>query len=119
MTFELGLLDGRAYPDGGIALFYNVWQSGITVSNSNPESGLSGINARDGNWHMITATYMPGQQKFYVDGTLIASRSYTGPLPLTATGVTIGGFEGFGPYHHQWVGDLDEVTIYGRALSGA
>lgn len=121
-TFEIAMGDGRTNVEGfagGNAPYYLVWKSGQSLINTAPEGTASGMNARDGNWHMLTATYTTGTQRFYVDGVLLASRSFNGPLPLVSNGVTIGGFEGFGPYHHRWVGDLDEVTIYGRALSGA
>jgi hypothetical protein len=78
----------------------------------------SQINGRDGNWHMVTVTYASGSQRLYVDGCLAALSTYAGPLPLVPDGVLIGGFS-FGPYHHPWIGDLDEVSIYSRVLSAA
>lgn len=58
------------------------------------------------------------RQRLYVDGCLAALSTYAGPLPLVPDGVLIGGFS-FGPYHHPWIGDLDEVSIYSRVLSAA
>jgi hypothetical protein len=121
MTFEIIAGDGQANGGGGgNAPMYNVWAApAVTVVTTWPEGEASGINVRDGNWHMVTATYTSGSQSFYVDGSLVASRSYAGPLPLVSEDVMIGGFEGFGPYHHRWIGDIDEVSIYDRVLDAA
>jgi Concanavalin A-like lectin/glucanases superfamily/Thrombospondin type 3 repeat len=115
-TFELLIGDG-APPGGGDSPVFLVWQSGATVVISYPP--LSNVNGRDGNWHMLAATYDNGSQKFYIDGSLVFSGTYAGALPLNAANVVIGGVNGFGPYHHPWIGDLDEVSIYTRVLSAA
>ncbi len=112
MTFELFINDGR--PPGENNPVYFVWDNGRSIVNigiTEPE-----VNARDGDWHMWTATYTNGSQKLYYDGCLFGSASYPGPLPLVTEPVIIGGFEGFGPFHHPWIGDLDEVSIYTRVL---
>ena len=76
----------------------------------------SDLNLRDGYWHMMTVTYRNGSQHLYVDGVLVASGTYSGQLPLIPNVVAIGGVEEFGPYHHPWIGDIDEVSIYNRVL---
>jgi concanavalin A-like lectin/glucanase superfamily protein len=68
---------------------------------------------------MVTATYTAGSQTLYFDGCLVGTDAYPGPLPLVAEAVQIGGFDGFGPYHHPWIGDIDEVSIYTRVLGAA
>ena len=65
---------------------------------------------------MVTATYRNGSQRLYVDSVLVSESQYNGPLPLVSNVVAIGGIDGFGPYHHPWIGDIDEVAIYNRAL---
>ena len=80
-----------------------------------PESGTA-LNLRDGRWHMVTATYQTGIQRLYVDSVLCGETHYSGELPLVSDVVAIGGIEGVGPYHHPWIGDIDEVSIYNRAL---
>lgn len=82
---------------------------------------LSSINGHDGAWHMATATYKSGKQALYVDGALLGSATFAGPLPqphqLGRT-VIIGGTE-WGAYVHPWIGDLDEVALWNRALTAA
>jgi len=110
--FELFLGDGRVANGGGNGPDYIVWDGGASVVGL----GDPTLNFRDGNWHMITASFTSGSQKIYADGVLAATSSYTGRLPQSSVDVTIGGMR-FGSYHHPWVGDVDEVAIYNRVLS--
>jgi hypothetical protein len=120
MTFELMLIDGHShgpqFPASNDAN-YLVWKAGSTLVNS--IWGRTSVNLRNGSWHMLSAVYSDGSQQKYIDGALVFNDSYSGPLPLVADHVKIGGFNGFGPYHHPWIGDLDEVSIHTRALSAA
>jgi formylglycine-generating enzyme len=111
-TFELFIGDGRPNSGNGPGLL--VWDASLGVVNAYS----SELNARDGTWHMITATYSRGNQKLYFDGNLVANNQYSGTLPITGTNVIIGGGD-FGQYHHEWMGDIDEVSIYNRAVSDA
>lgn len=81
-------------------------------------------NARDGQWHHVAFTYEAGNQWLYFDGRPLMHGNYAGPLHQTSAPLRIGGGtrpDGrvFGPYHYYWVGDVDEVLVYGRALAGA
>lgn len=114
MTLELFIGDGR--PAGGEnGPAFLVWQGYAGLANPTVPT----VNARDGAWHMVTATYTSGDQKLFVDGCLGGTDSYVGPLPLVTEPVVIGGFDGFGVYQHPWIGDLDEVSIYTRVLDAA
>jgi Concanavalin A-like lectin/glucanases superfamily/Fibrinogen beta and gamma chains, C-terminal globular domain len=116
---ELFLGDGRVEA-GGNAPDFMAWGAGAGVF-SVADLTSSGINGRDGTWHMATATYKNGQQKLYVDGKLFGTAAFAGPLPQphqTGRTVIIGGSE-FGPYHHPWIGDVDEVAIWDRVLTAA
>ncbi len=109
--FELYLGDGRE-AGGGNGPGFTGWNSGIGIIGLNSSS----LNFHDGKWHMTTATYEKGSQKLYADGDLVATGAYSGSLPSNSTDVVIGGMD-FGPYHHPWIGDIDEVMIFNRALS--
>ena len=74
------------------------------------------LNLRDGRWHMYSLTYRKGCQKVYIDGELFASDEFSRSVTSAHVRVRIGGSQ-FGPYHHPWVGDVDEVLIYSRPLS--
>ncbi len=73
------------------------------------------LNLRDGRWHMYSLTYRKGCQNVYIDGELFASDEFSRSVTSAHVRVRIGGSQ-FGPYHHPWVGDVDEVLIYNRPL---
>ena len=92
---------------------FEVWDGGTgLVGLSEPR-----LKVWDGRWHMVTAAYKDGVQKLFVDGALLKEDDFGGPLPSNHASVTIGGHEGFGPYHHPWIERLDEVVIYDRVLT--
>jgi hypothetical protein len=113
-TFELFLNDGfhPGNPNDARVAMWKSW--GAPVILGSPPS-----NCRDGNWHMVTLTYQSGQQNLYVDGVFASASTYSGPLPLVANPVMIGGVNGFGIYHHPWIGEIDEVLIYNRPLAAS
>jgi hypothetical protein len=114
-TFEIDIEDGRAGL-GLNGLSHLVWRSGASIVN-NFIGDNSNIDDRDGNWHMVTATFKSGAQRLYIDGCLATVSAFVGSLPLVSQGVAIGGVDGFGPYHHPWIGALDEVSIYTGVVS--
>lgn len=78
---------------------------------------ITKFNARDGVWHMLTATYKTGEQRFYVDGKLINTGSYAGNLPVVSASLLIGNIAPFSSYLVGFKGDIDEVSIYNRVLA--
>lgn len=110
--FALGLADGR--PEQGNRAHAMVWierRSEVDLYSRDFKQNL-----RDGRWHMVSFTYRSGSQNLYVDGKLSVSGTFSGSLPSNQTSVRIGGHH-LNPYHHPWIGDVDEVLIYNRALS--
>jgi hypothetical protein len=88
------------------------WNGGVTNFIAQQKK----LDLRDGHWHMVALTYTNGRQILYVDGAAMASTSFSGTLPVNTDGVRIGGYD-FGPFHHPWTGDIDEVAIYSRVLT--
>jgi len=80
-----------------------------------PDRVLYGTAALTTNtWTHLAATYDGQQQRLYVNGVQVASRSQTGAT-LTSTGaLRIGGN---GPYGEFFAGRIDEVRIYNRVLT--
>jgi hypothetical protein len=67
-------------------------------------------------WSHLATTYDGSSWKFYVNGALIASRTYTGAIPVSTGALRIGG----NSIWPEWFkGQIDEVRIYSRALSAA
>jgi hypothetical protein len=75
------------------------------------DSGQSPVN---GQWQYVTATYDGATARFYVNGTQVASKAFTGNVGdsnswrIGAYGTNPGGF---------FDGLIDEVRIYDRALT--
>jgi hypothetical protein len=64
----------------------------------------------------VVATYDGSTQRLYLDGVLVASRSFRGAATVTANPLRLGSWDGRGEFFN---GSVDEVAVYGRALSAA
>lgn len=86
-------------------LMFAAWWESVGVSGSAPLSL--------GTWHQVTFTY-DGQQGFlYADGRFVVGN----PVPLQTTSDMTLHF-GYTDATRYLLGDLDDVRIYNRALSG-
>ncbi len=76
---------------------------------------ISGGAINDGNWHHVLGISEDGEDTFlYVDGVLVA----TGPAPsLTDQGLPLLIGENPGNTGRQWNGSIDDVALFGTALS--
>jgi len=80
-------------------------------------SGSSGTSVDDGTWHFVTGLYDGSSLSIWVDGNLENSRSAAGlTLASTQFGIEFGG-RCNGYYQYPFRGTLDDVRIYGRALT--
>jgi hypothetical protein len=71
-------------------------------------------------WSHLCATYNGGTTaSLYVNGIFIASPSFvgSGPLNTISSSLAIGTWTGSGGTAYYWRGSLDDVSIYGIALS--
>ena len=67
-----------------------------------------------GRWSHLAVTYDGTTLRFYLDGVLTSSRAVSGRLRATHDPLWMGGNR---PYGEYFVGELDEVTVYNRALA--
>jgi len=84
---------------------------------SSPDAGPA---VWDGNWHLVAGTYDGQSVRLYVDGAEIGSGSPTNvPIAyaLPYQQFNIGAYRG--DCQLRFNGDIDEVKIFNRALSGA
>ena len=65
-------------------------------------------------WHLITGTFDGVMAKLYVDNTLVATETFSGP-PNTNFPLYIGRY--YGGTGAGWNGSIDEVRLYNRALT--
>lgn len=66
-------------------------------------------------WHHIATTFDDGEQKIYLDGSVVASTSYGGELPSGEDKLVLGQNGPAGGGHYKGV--VDEVGLYNRALT--
>jgi probable HAF family extracellular repeat protein len=68
----------------------------------------------DGQFHHLAGTYDGQVMRLYLDGVLVGDRARTAPIAVTSDPAFIGLNSGCG---HLSAADIDEVTLYERALS--
>ena len=70
--------------------------------------------AARGAWSHVATTYDRATWRLYVNGVQVASRAFTGAIPVSTGALRIGGNSIWG----EWFsGQIDEVRVYDRALS--
>jgi hypothetical protein len=67
-------------------------------------------------WSHLATTYDGANLRFYVNGTLVATRAATGDIATSSGALRIGATTVWGEYFR---GLIDEVRIYNRALSAS
>ncbi len=72
---------------------------------------------KPGRWHHVAVTVDAGNARLYVDGRLEGKARLGPTVPHTAAPLTIGGVNDGGRLRQMWQGALDDVCLYGRALS--
>jgi hypothetical protein len=72
------------------------------------------------NWHHFAYVFSPGSQKMYVDGTVVATTSYSDAISYAGFGQnTMIGKHGNGEAAYDFKGLIDDLRVYDRALSAA
>lgn len=93
----------------------NVPVGGAFIGNT--ERAVSGKSSLPVNvWSHLATTYDGATQKFYLNGTLIASRAQSGVIQTSTGALRIGGDSIWGEY---FKGIIDDVRIYNRALTNS
>jgi glucose/arabinose dehydrogenase len=67
-------------------------------------------------WSHLASTFDGSMLRLYVNGVQVASRAQSTPIQASTGALTIGGDGLFGQY---WIGKIDEVRIYNRALAAS
>ncbi|MAG31863.1 MAG: hypothetical protein CL908_13325 [Deltaproteobacteria bacterium] len=98
--------------------------TGLVVWVNQEKSGVLPVSVNDGAWHHVAFVRDGSIGSLYVDGLLVDSRSYpVGPLDIGPHGLMLGQEQDClaGCFQAQQALDglIDEVAIYGRALSGS
>ena len=67
-------------------------------------------------WTHLAGTYNGTVLRFYVNGVQVSTRNISGAMPTPSNALRIGGNSIWGEY---FVGIIDEVRVYNRALTQA
>ncbi|MGB8223396.1 MAG: LamG domain-containing protein, partial [Polyangiales bacterium] len=78
---------------------------------------VGSTNVFDGQWHHIAAVYDGAQKTLYVDGQVDAQKGYSAAVSKNNVNVRLGFNSEY--VTGQYDGLLDDVRVYGRALSQA
>lgn len=86
------------------------------------DPGLDGGAIADGHWHHVAFVVGPSGGSLYVDGNLRASQAWTGtpgsttsPTPLLIGRYSVASL----PFAGSFLGQIDEVTLWNRTLTGS
>jgi hypothetical protein len=103
-------------PNAGIQFYVS---SGSGTSFTRSPDGGPGI--WDGQWHLVTGSFDGATARLYVDGAEVGSGTpVTDPIDygaLDTRDLSIGRYPGCA--NHDFDGSVDDVRIYGRALTGS
>ena len=98
---------------------YGIWldtsnKVRFEVGNGTNSQTVTSAAAVDTNWHHIVATFASGSLKLYLDGSLSASATASFSTTATNSSTLDVGRAGTSNYYG---GSLDEIAIYGSALT--
>ena len=99
----------------GYGLYWNGTSNLRFFVNSYTGAGAIETPVTKGSWSHVVATYDGSTLNLYVNGVLATSKSYSTPITNSLQELSVG--EGAGGYY--WRGGLDEVAVYGTALTAA
>jgi glucose/arabinose dehydrogenase/PKD repeat protein len=90
--------------------------AGGTVNSSCCPQAVAPAALAANTWTHVAATYDGSQLRLYINGAQVASRPTTGAFAVNALPLWMGGNAVYGEHFR---GKLDDVRVYGRALSAA
>ena len=111
--FELAL-----YGDGGAGrLFFKLWDNAPSSQASGVWQAFDATNDWvDGQWHHVVGQINGSNVELWVDGTLVASSAHSAGTIIADNPLRFG-VDQFGT--NDYDGDLDEISVYGSALTSA
>ena len=85
---------------------------GVYIGSEQTVTATNGLTLNS--WNHLAVTYNGTVEQLYVNGSLVASRSQSGTVQTSSGVLHIGGDSLWGEY---FLGFIDEIRIYNRALS--
>ena len=70
------------------------------------------------NWYQVVGTYVSGDRKLYINGTLVNSDSQAGAISTSNAGTSIGVYGGYtGSRGYYYNGNIAIVRVYNKPLT--
>jgi len=114
-TWRHVLSDGNNF-----TIFYlgsnHYWRTMVRSTVSTYTLDSQNLTWNPGTWHLLTITYNSNQFNFYWDGSLIRSRTVSGPVAADTGGTYLGRSIVASNYFY---GGIDELRIFDYALSAS
>jgi len=110
------------FESAGYGLFQTSNKLGFQADISGYKAVLADNSPTIGTWYYVVGTYDNSTIKLYINGVLqTAQTSVSGPIVDSTMAMTIGANPSGTPpgttFGSDWIGSLDDVRIYNRALS--
>lgn len=96
-------------------------QTGGSTINLTTANAGTAATTNDGAWHHVVCVRQGALTTIYIDGVKIReATSATGPkITSNSAGFKVGMQEGTGGFNNRYVGQIDDLIIYKRALTAA
>lgn len=111
----------NGYGGKGLWLGANVEGKGqwAYVGSNSPNylKGSSAVNK--GSWYLHTYTFKDGEAKWYLNGALTATTTYTNEYLVTAANFTLGDSYAGSSWNTTFIGEIADLRIFGKALTQA
>ncbi len=101
-------------------VFNNTDVSSCIVISTPPNEYVSApITYYDNQWHQFTMTYDGAINKIFIDGNLASQGNFSGNIQSFVNKFVVGtyGLGGFPDLPNSWIGDIDDVGLWNRALT--
>jgi hypothetical protein len=76
----------------------------------------SSASPKPGHWHLIGVVVRAGSAELWVNGKMAGEVALTKPVPQTRAPLTFGGVDDNGRIRQNFVGALDEIRLFDKAL---
>jgi len=94
------------------------WRHRLTNGTLNSLSTTTANFINTSNWYQVVGTFVSGNRRLYINGTLVNSDTLSGTIATNNGGMSIGAYGGFsGSRGYYYNGNLAICKIYNRALS--
>jgi hypothetical protein len=113
------IVEGYFIAIGNVGDGCNTTAGSVHLYSEYPCSPNSTILVNDGNWHQIVGTFQGGIASIYVDGTFQGASSGTTLTPLNGYSFIVGGLNVNGVPTNAFNGLINDVGIWGVALTPA